>query len=70
MIRQLDLRQKLAPLTRCVRCNGRLHAVTKDEVIDQVEPLTRRYYDDFSRRSECRQIYLVERIRDQIRSVS
>jgi uncharacterized protein with PIN domain/sulfur carrier protein ThiS len=75
VIRRLDLRQRLAPLTRCVRCNGRLLAVTKDEVIDHLEPLTRRYYDDFSRCAECEQIYwpgshharlvsLVERIRD------
>jgi uncharacterized protein len=77
VIRRLDLRQRLAPLTRCVRCNGRLIAVTKDEVIDQLEPLTRRYYDDFSRCAECGRIYwagshhaglvsLVERIRDQL----
>src|SRR6201987_5034860 len=48
VIRRLDLRQLLAPLTRCVRCNGMLAAVSKDEVIDQLEPLTRRYYDEFS----------------------
>jgi len=47
VIRRLDLRQRLAPFTRCVRCNGRLAAVTKDQVIDDLEPLTRRYYDEF-----------------------
>ncbi len=57
VIRRLDLRQRLAPFTRCVRCNGRLVAVTKDEVIDHLEPLTRRYYDDFSRCTECARIY-------------
>jgi uncharacterized protein len=57
VIRRLDLRQRLAPFTRCVRCNGRLVAVTKEEVIDHLEPLTRRYYDDFSRCAECRRIY-------------
>ena len=41
VIRRLDLRQRLAPLTRCLRCNGKLAAVSKDEVIDQLEPLTR-----------------------------
>jgi uncharacterized protein with PIN domain/sulfur carrier protein ThiS len=77
VIRRLDLRRRLEPLTRCVRCNGRLLAVTKDEVIDQLEPLTRRYYDDFSRCAECGRIYwagshhaglvsFVERIRDQL----
>jgi uncharacterized protein len=57
VIRRLDLRRRLAPFTRCVRCNGRLIPVTKDEVIDHLEPLTRRYYDDFSRCAECGRIY-------------
>jgi uncharacterized protein with PIN domain len=76
VIRRLDLRRRLAPLTRCVRCNGRLLAVAKDEVIDHLEPLTRRYYNDFSRCAECGRIYwpgshhaglvsLVEGLRDK-----
>ncbi|OBI99557.1 Mut7-C RNAse domain-containing protein [Mycobacterium sp. 1465703.0] len=57
VIRRLDLRQRLAPLTRCMRCNGTLAPVTKDEVIDRLEPLTREYYDDFSRCTDCGRIY-------------
>jgi uncharacterized protein with PIN domain/sulfur carrier protein ThiS len=77
VIRRLDLRQRLAPLTRCVRCNGRLASVSKAAVIDQLEPLTRRYYDEFSRCRDCGQIYwagshyerlveLVDRLRDRL----
>ena len=77
VLRRLDLGQRLAPLTRCVRCNGRLVAVAKEEVIDRLEPLTRRYYSDFSRCEECGRIYwpgshhaglvgLVERLREQL----
>jgi len=77
VIRRLDLRQRLAPFTRCVRCNGRLAAVTKDEVIEHLEPLTRRYYNEFSRCAQCGRIYwpgshharlvsIVERLRDQL----
>ena len=77
VLRRLDLGQRLAPLTRCVRCNGRLVAVAKDEVIDRLEPLTRLYYSDFSRCKECGRIYwpgsnharlvdLVERLREQL----
>src|ERR1700737_1208899 len=77
VIRRLDLRERLAPLTRCVRCNGRLATVSKDEVIDALEPLTRRYYDEFSRCADCGRIYwagshyarllgLVDRLRDQL----
>ncbi|MGH3561587.1 MAG: Mut7-C RNAse domain-containing protein [Mycobacterium sp.] len=77
VIRRLDLRHRLAPLTRCLRCNGRLAAVGKDEVIDQLQPLTRRYYHEFSRCADCGQIYwpgshyarlicLVDELRDQL----
>jgi uncharacterized protein len=77
VIRRLDLGQRLAPLTRCVRCNGMLASVAKNEVIEYLEPLTRRYYDEFSRCAECGRIYwagshyarlvgLVERLRCQL----
>ncbi|MBV9320563.1 MAG: Mut7-C ubiquitin/RNAse domain-containing protein [Mycobacterium sp.] len=77
VVRRLDLGERLAPLTRCVRCNGTLATVTKDEVIDQLEPLTRQYYDEFSRCAECGRIYwpgshharlrsLVGRLRDRL----
>lgn len=76
VIRRLDLAQRLAPLTRCVRCNGVLAVVSKDEVIEHLEPLTRQYYNDFRRCPECGRIYwpgshhaglvrLVDRLRDQ-----
>jgi uncharacterized protein with PIN domain len=77
VIRRLDLRQRLAPLTRCLHCNGKLAEVSKDEVIDQLEPLTRQYYEEFSRCAECGRIYwagshharllgLVDRLRNQL----
>ena len=77
VLRRLDLGQRLAPLTRCLHCNGALVAVAKHEVIDQLEPLTRQYYEEFSRCAECGRIYwagshharligLAQRIRDQL----
>ena len=77
VIRRLDLRERLAPLTRCLRCNGPLATVSKDEVIEHLEPLTRRYYDEFSRCTDCGRIYwagshharlvrLVERLRERL----
>ncbi|OBI28342.1 Mut7-C RNAse domain-containing protein [Mycobacterium sp. E2238] len=77
VLRRLDLGHRLAPLTRCVRCNGTLSRVSKDEVIDQLEPLTRQHYQEFSRCAECGRIYwpgshyaklvrLVESLRDRL----
>ncbi len=57
VLRRLDLRRRIKPFTRCVRCNGQLAAVAKEQVIDQLEPLTRRYYDVFSQCPECGRIY-------------
>lgn len=57
VLRRLDLRRRIKPFTRCVRCNGQLAPVAKEQVIDQLEPLTRRYYDEFSQCPECGRIY-------------
>jgi uncharacterized protein len=47
----------LAPLSRCTACGGRLEAVAKSDVVDRLEPGTRRSYDEFSRCRECRRVY-------------
>ncbi|MDF3337890.1 Mut7-C RNAse domain-containing protein [Mycolicibacterium septicum] len=57
VLRRLDLRRRVAPFTRCVRCNGTLAAVPKEAVLDRLEPLTRRYYDEFSHCPDCGRIY-------------
>lgn len=57
VLRRLDLRRRVAPFTRCVRCNGMLAAVSKEAVVHRLEPLTRRYYDEFSHCPDCGQIY-------------
>ena len=57
VLRRFELRAKLAPHTRCLRCNGLLAVVPKSEVIGELEPLTRIYYKDFRRCRSCGQIY-------------
>ncbi len=47
----------LAPLTRCTACNGPLDPVPKAEVIDRLEPGTRRSYEEFSRCRACGRVY-------------
>ena len=49
----------LVPYSRCVRCNGRLDAVKKEEVLGPLaaEPLTLRYYQTFRRCAGCGRIY-------------
>jgi len=57
VIQRFDLRQKLAPLTRCLRCNALLMVVTKSEIDAQLEPLTRLYYENFRRCPNCGRIF-------------
>jgi len=57
VIRRFELGQTLAPFTRCLRCNGLLTTVPKEALIEQLEPLTRLYYNDFQKCSRCSQPY-------------
>lgn len=47
----------LRPYSRCIRCNGDLAAVEKNEVAHLLEPLTKKYYQIFQRCLNCQQIY-------------
>ncbi len=68
--RLLDL---IAPFTRCLRCNALLEPVTKPEVIDKLEPLTKIYYRQFRRCRGCGQIYWkgshFEKLKRRIRTI-
>lgn len=57
VIRRLDLGDRLAPFTRCLRCGGAVVAVAKAEVEDRLQPFTRRHYDTFRQCRDCRRIY-------------
>lgn len=55
--RQFQLAAYFKPFTRCPRCNGLLEKVAKEAILQHLLPLTRQYYDEFSRCSQCGQIY-------------
>ncbi|MEV0296307.1 Mut7-C RNAse domain-containing protein [Nocardia sp. NPDC050710] len=57
VIRRLDLADRLAPFTRCLRCGGVVTEVAKQDIIDRLEPLTRHYYDTFRQCPDCGRIY-------------
>jgi uncharacterized protein len=57
VLRRFDLFDAVAPFTRCTRCNGVVEPVTKDEVLDQLEPKTKLYFHDFRRCRACGQVY-------------
>jgi uncharacterized protein with PIN domain len=57
VLRRFDLLATQAPFTRCSRCNALLEPVEKAEIIEQLEPLTKIYYEQFRRCTGCGQIY-------------
>ena len=57
VLRRFDLVKMIAPFTRCLRCNAGLQDAAKADVIEQLEPLTKKYYDEFRRCPACKQIY-------------
>lgn len=57
VITRFALRSALAPFTRCLHCNGLLAPVPKTEIVEQLEPLTRIYYEKFRRCQQCDRIY-------------
>jgi uncharacterized protein with PIN domain len=57
VLRRFDLLSTIAPFTRCLRCNAPLERVEKADVIQQLEPLTKIYYEEFRRCTGCDQVY-------------
>jgi uncharacterized protein with PIN domain len=57
VINHFQLDEYLKPFSRCPRCNGLLEKVDKQTILDQLLPLTRLYYNEFSRCTDCGQIY-------------
>jgi uncharacterized protein with PIN domain len=50
-------RPTIEPWTRCTACNGLLEPVPKLDVLDRLEPGTRRTQDSFTRCPDCGRIY-------------
>lgn len=57
VLRRFQLRAIVDPWRRCLRCNGRLRPVPKEEIYDRLEPKTKKYYHEFHICRECEQIY-------------
>ncbi len=57
IVERLDLYRAIQPLQRCVRCNGLLAVVPKQQVRERLPPETRRYIEAFRECGECGQLY-------------
>jgi uncharacterized protein with PIN domain len=57
VLHRYQLHDQIKPWCRCLRCNGSLKPVAKEQIIEQLEPKTKLYYHDFQVCEDCRQIY-------------
>ncbi len=57
VLHRYNLGPEIAPFHRCLSCNGLMEPVAKEAVLEQLEPLTRLYYDEFHRCTQCGQVY-------------
>ncbi|HEX2242632.1 MAG TPA: Mut7-C RNAse domain-containing protein [Gammaproteobacteria bacterium] len=54
---RFDLYRAARPFKRCLHCNGLIKEVTKEEILNRLEPNTHRYFDQFWVCESCQRIY-------------
>jgi uncharacterized protein with PIN domain len=73
VMRRFNLYAAIQPFQRCINCNGLLQPVSKEAVLNRLEPLTKLYFDEFRICPECSQVYWkgshFERMQQLIRQV-
>jgi uncharacterized protein with PIN domain len=57
VVEAFDLRRRVAPFTRCLRCNGAVRSVEKDSVARELPPHTRETYDRYRKCESCGSVY-------------
>jgi len=70
VVERFDLKDKITPFQRCLRCNTPLQAISKEAILERLQPLTQKYFDEFHLCPHCQQIYWkgshYERMRQRI----
>lgn len=57
VVRRFDLCGLIHPFARCLVCNDVLVPVEKKDILDRLEPKTKRFFEIFSRCPTCQRIY-------------
>jgi uncharacterized protein len=57
ILARFDLYNNQKPFTRCMHCNGKTHAVKKQDIESQLLPKTKKFYDEFYQCESCGKIY-------------
>ncbi len=57
VVRRYSLVKWVKPFQRCMNCNHPLEEVEKETILEKLEPLTKKYYDEFKLCPACDQVY-------------
>lgn len=52
-----NLKDQIRPFTKCLVCNGALHAVVREEIIGELQPNTKQYFNEFWQCDDCKRVY-------------
>ena len=57
VLNHFDLYKAIQPFVRCIKCNGLLKRVDKEEIIQHLEPLTIQFFNEFSMCTNCHSVF-------------
>ena len=57
VLHHFDLYKNTKPFSRCIVCNGIITEIPKDSIMNQLEPKTKHYYDEFYQCTSCEKVY-------------
>ena len=57
VLKHFDLYQVIDPFNRCIKCNGKIERIEKEEIIQKLEPLTQKHFNTFFRCIHCQSIF-------------
>lgn len=57
VLKHFNLKYQFHPFTKCIVCNGTLHAVSKEKIMHQLQPHTIQYFNEFWQCDNCKRIY-------------
>jgi uncharacterized protein len=57
VIGRFNLYNLIKPFNRCIKCNGAISAVNKEDILDQLKPLTKQFFNHFYQCNDCGNIF-------------
>ncbi len=52
-----SLQKEAKPFSRCLKCNGQIVSISKEEVLEKLLPITKEYYEEFYVCLSCQSVY-------------